>query len=586
MATKSVNIGVDLGSTGLRAAYIGEAGQIVVLTDAIAGRGLWLLCEPSPTNALGMEFPSLKSKLGTAMDIAGDGGQGKPSSLVTDAFRALKKTVETQASKPAGQVVISVPARYYASQRAALREAALQAGFDEAHLISDSIAAVIAYTARSRNGTTILVYSMGYAGFEVGLVQAARGHYRALGYEGGPVPSGQALDEFLLRTLFHLLAENNLFLDTARWNAAMWMQIRAAAQKVKEGLSVKAQVPFPLSMRTPDGRELVARMERTGFEEVIGQSIQATLGLAQGLLEQANLTPADVDIVLLSGESTRIPILQVLVEQALRRKPVLAEMEDLARGAALHAARLKAISLPTGLEPEKREEIAEGLGIPAATPALRASIVVSEATSTPLPSGHQLVLAAIASRPPTPTSNSETLLQHARELIEQGRAEQARAFLQMLIDDAQALLASIPARAPARKSTIRPRSRRAIARARQMITEGQYEEAIRQSHLAWQDSPDSPDVFEQMIDIHCQAAMSNTALEGYTDALSWLMCAYRHDESNVRVRRLLAERHYIHAKQLADYGRRQEAFQAAEQCLSWNPEHQRGKELQQALIRR
>ena len=281
----SIDIGVDFGSTGLRVAYAAQSGEIVVLADAVGARWPWLLCERSPTNRLEMAFPSLKSKLGTAVTLTVDGGQRRLTELVTEAFCAIKRTVEAQASNPVGRAVISVPARYSASQRAALREAVLQAGFADVHLINDSVAAVIAHTAQSEGGTTALVYSMGYAGFEIGLVRAMRGHYRALGYEGGTAPSGQALDELLLRALLGLLAQNNLFLDTARWDASVWMQVRAAAQQAKEGLSVNTEVPFPIPVLIPDGKRVVeARFTRAGFEEVVISSFRATLDLALELI--------------------------------------------------------------------------------------------------------------------------------------------------------------------------------------------------------------------------------------------------------------------------------------------------------------
>jgi hypothetical protein len=118
-----------------------------------------------------------------------------------------------------------------------------------------------------------------------------------------------------------------------------------------------------------------------------------------------------------------------------------------------------------------------------------------------------------------------------------------------------------------------------------MLAEGQHEAAVRESRRAWQESPNSPDIFEEMIDIHCGAAMANDAPEGYADAMNWLRLAYGYDESNAKVRALLAERSYMHARQLAEGGRRREALQAVELCLVWDPEHKKGRELRQALGR-
>lgn len=582
-----INIGVDFGSTGLRVAYVSEGGQVVVLPDAVVEPWSWLLYESHPTRGVGMLFPSLKHKLGTEEILSVRGERKRPAEVVVEAFRALKQAVEGQISKLVTQMVVSVPARYSTSQRAALRDAALQAGFADAHLVNDTVAAVIAYTAQGDDRATVLVYSMGYAGFEIGLVRAVRGHYRALGYEGGSIPSGGLIDLLILQGWFNFLAEHKLALDTRRWDAAMGLQVRAAAQMVKEKLSTDDQAIFPVSVQTPDGAEAPqVRFTRSEVEKVTTPSFRDTLELAQRLLEQTNMTSADVDTILLVGGSTRIPVLSSLVEQTLGKKPVLAEAEILAQGAALYAARLEAMPLPTGLEAEKGEEVAEGLDIPVVEATMRAAIVASESTSVRPPASEHLVLVAAAPQQQVPVPDQTAFLQYAHQLIEGGQEEQARVFLQELIHEAQAILDRIPVRAPRPKSPVHPRSRRILAMAQKMIKEGQYEEAVRQSHLAWHESKDSPDIFEQMIDIHCQAAMANPTIESYSDAQRWLMCAYGHDESNVRARQLLAERHYIQAKQLTDRGRRKDALQAIEQCLSWEPEHAQGRELQQILARR
>ena len=126
---------------------------------------------------------------------------------MTASFRGVRAAVEAQAGRPVGQAVVTVPARFLASQRVALRSAVLAAGFADVHLINDAMAAVLEGVAPDLPSSTALVFSSGYAGFEVGLIRAVRGHYRALGYDGWQVPAGQALDECVLLAMFDALAE-------------------------------------------------------------------------------------------------------------------------------------------------------------------------------------------------------------------------------------------------------------------------------------------------------------------------------------------------------------------------------------------
>jgi hypothetical protein len=615
--SQGLSIGVDFGSTGLRAAYVAE-GRAPVGPDCPGGDAgpPWILCERHPEQRLGIAFPSLKSRLGLPGSSAIDCLPMAPAEAVTRALRALKLAVEDHASRAvSGAAVITVPALFAASQRAALRAAVLAAGFSEAHLLNDAVAAVIAHTAQHPDPATVLVYAMGYSGFETALVRAAHGHYRVLGYEGGASPAGRAFDQLLLESMLGVLEERRLRLDSAGWDAARWLQIRAATERAKEGLSALQQVAFPVSLETPDGRFLGhLSLGRAGFEEAIRPLCERTLQQTASLLEQAGMTAAQVDTVLLAGGSTRIPLLRALVAGALGREPVALDDRALAHGAALFAARLQSRPVAEGAEQERAGAASRELETPADLTALRAAIAVSEA---PLPqaSGDGLVLVVGGNPGGDSAARGQALLLPAERLIEQGRTHAARSLLEEVIRQAQARLAALAALAappasaaspppappapsaassagpaaptsPAAPSPAAILARRALVRARQLLKKGQYEEAVRESHLAWQQDRDNPDVFEQMIDVHSQAAMASDGAEGYTDAQRWLMCAYSHDESNVRVRDLLAERHFLHARQLGEQGKRQQALESLEHCFSWNPEHQGARQLHLKLTRR
>jgi hypothetical protein len=575
-----LNIGIDFGSTVLRVAYVLN-GNVPEVMDERSFDRHWLFCEPPPEGGFGVVFPSLKEKIGISTKVLLDGSEHRPTEVITEVFRQLKKTVQDRTSRQVSQCVISVPARYAASQRAALREAGLGAGFADVHLINDSIAAVLSYRNNETAAATIMVYSMGYSGFELGLVRAARGHFRALAYEGGSSPTGSSFDRMFLEGWISTVS-NRFRLDRVSFDTSIWAQIRFDAQRVKEALSSKQEADFPVSLQTPDGQVRAnVVFSRKVFEEAVVPQIRSTLELHHGLLEQANLQMNEVDDLLLVGGSTRIPILQVLVEQTMR-KPVLLSPDSLARGAAVYAAGLEFKPLSSVLEGQRvSAEAAQVIG-PAIGSPLRGSLVVDE---NGVSSGQQLVL--IADAQPKRTELGETALQfleRARELMEGGERDQVRQILEETIGKAQSLLKKITSEQPQPSRAV-SRALSAMAMARKLVKQGRFEEAVRQSHLAWKQDPDSPDVFEEMIEIHCKVAMANDQLSGYQDAQRWLMCAYGHDQSNNRIRELLAQRHFLQAEELRKNGQRNEALQVLERCLTWNPEHKQGKEMRSSMER-
>ncbi len=590
----ATNIGVDLGSLGWRAAGV-IGGQVVSISpdEKKMPPDNWLLCEPSPTSGLGVSFPSLKSKIGTGARIPVAGGTRAPEEILADEFRNLRLAIGNDRAQMAGQVVVSVPASYSASRRAALRDAALIAGFTDAHLLNDSMAAVIAYTNQNKQSATALVYSMGYAGFELGLVRAARGRYRALGYEAGDAPGGAAWDEVImgswLVTLFAALSERNLVLNPhpREWNAEIWMHVRLAAQQVKETLSAAGAVTFPIGVRN-SLQPLSVEFPRPLFEEAIAPSVNATLDLAEQMLREAGLSPGALDAVLLVGGSAHIPLIHSLTETRFGQKPVELKEDALAKGAALYAMRLETASLHAAQLGEEVEEPAELSEIPTQEVTIAATVTALKAE--PAATLKEAILAAVPSTesrlaPPSPqldvtAANGETVIQHAQYLIKQGERSQAEAFLEKVIKDAQGLLDSLRR---GFSPTSNRSAERAIAKAYRLLKEGKYDEAVPQSHTAWQFAPDSPEIFDKMIDIHCQAGMAMTRVEDYERAQRWLQCAHSHDQGNMKIQQTLAERHYVQAKQLMERGRRKEAAAAVEQCLYWNPEHGKAIELSAAL---
>lgn len=576
----AINIGVDFGSTGLRAAYV-RGEEAIMLSTGVAEATPWLLCELAP-HPPGVAFPSLKSKLGKVSRMRLEGRELVPGEDVTVAFRTLCQSVEKQLGKRVAQAVVAVPARYSARQRAALREAVLAAGLKDVQLLNDTAAAVLAHCARhgEREGATLLVYGMGYSGFELGLVRAARGHLRVLGYEGGEAPAGRFFDALVIDALLTArrpAAGGEPFsADVSGWDEEAWLRAHAIAQRLKEALSEEAEVALPVAFQTPAGRLWgTVLLQRQAFAEAIAPALATTLEGAGRLLEEAGMEVGDLDEVLLTGGSTRIPRLREQLTRAFGLQPTILAAEDLARGAALQAARLRA-------EPTVADHVLAGASAPAAPVAvergLRAELTV-EGEGPAVAVGEPLVLPAKAVSAAAPAPE----LARARELLAAGREEEARGLLQSLIAEAQALLDRAGAAGPGRSSPGALLARRAFERAERDLRQGRQDYAVRESHLAWQEDRENPDVFERMLEIHCRAAASVPDPERYDDAVRWLMCAYSHDQSNTRIRQLIAERHYHQARTLHQRGESAAAAAPLGHCLALDPEHRQAQALETAL---
>jgi hypothetical protein len=583
-----VNVGVDFGSTGLRIAYAAP-GQPVQLASWSEPQPSWLGCEPVRSGRLGVAFPSLKSRLGPAGAggpagaAASGGAEPSPFELVSRALTAVRTRIEREADGKVGRTVLTVPVRYPSDQRAALRDAAQQAGLGEVQLIGDSAAAVIGHAAPSGGSGTFLVYSLGYDGCELGLVRVAGGHYRVLGYDGVGGLGGASIDHHILLLWLQTLRYHGLVSGALPLDPLTWLQLREAAQKTKEELGRRAKVSFPRSFTDRSGFEWDVVFKRDWFEPYLERVLAGSLDRAGDLLTQSGLVPADLDTVLLVGGTARLPKVAALLAQRFGREPVLVPPDQLARGAARHAGQLR-IGEPTPIGTEDR---APAIDASTSSGWEEGSELPTIVASPPAPDGTKarLVLpdGAGTAGPPAGTG-----LDEARRLAAAGQRDKAIALLKSVIDEARGLLEQLREGTP-EPPRVDPRladAKRSVAVARGLLEEGKYEEAVQAAHIAWQIAPGSPDVFDEMIDVHCRAAMTKPELDRFADEERWLTCAYGHDQSNARVRDLLAERNLLHAQQLGRLGRRDEALAAVNQSLVWDPERRAALELRQNLLRR
>jgi len=595
-----IEIGLDFGSLGCRAAcLVNEEIVEVPLESEWSDTGRWLTCELSPDSLLGVQFRTVKSRLGV-QDPEAEG-------IVREMLRELRREATRHADRPVTQIVAVVPAMYSSVRRTALRDLALEAGFTDAHLLNDGMAAAIGHAHRNPEPRTLLVITMGYSGSEVALIRAAKGHYRALGYEGTAAAGGAAFDAIMMRGCLQALVTRR------RWSAAHemppkdWLAWREMAQKLKDALSHEETVELRIAAPGESEKEVVPlRITRSDFEQAIANGTSRVLEAGERVLEIANLAVSDVDEILLAGGSSSIPVIRRLFAQKFLREPALLDAGIFAQGAAIYASRLGLLSAgETGLAPRYHEESTNGteIFIPVVNVLFAQTDSASEEeeklSQGALPgrpskvfrfklleaahSKQEATTDSAASRPDRMDSamaDRQKVLNYARRLVEQGSPHRAAGFLQGLIDDAQALLSTIPGQPSA---LIGREAAQILQNAYDLLEQGRLQQAVEFSHHAYALDPENPAVFQKMIDVHCRAGMADTSIDGYSSAMLWLKCALGHDRTNTSLHDRIAERHYLHACQKDEAGYPDEALQAAQECLYFNPEHEGAEALKRKL---
>ncbi|MFN9019678.1 MAG: Hsp70 family protein [Pseudanabaena sp.] len=357
-------VGIDLGTTNSEVAIV-ENGQARILPDADGNLMLPSCVGFSDTGKLlvGREalrqyaaapertVRSIKRWMGTdhktTLRIGGSESEETkdylPHEISAIILRSLKQRAESALGEEVTKAVITVPAYFTDAQRQATKTAGEIAGFEVLQIINEPTAAALAYDVRSEDTERVLVYDLGGGTFDVSVVEITGSVTEVLASHGNNRLGG---DDFDRRLQLHL---TDIFLKTHGVNfpdePSTQARLLQAAEEIKMELSSHAFAPVREAFLGTKGNtalHLETEVARSDFEDLIRPLVNETLEAIDRALADADLAPSDLDRVILVGGSTRVPLVQQMVDAHLNQKPVDGIQPDLcvALGAALQAGVL------------------------------------------------------------------------------------------------------------------------------------------------------------------------------------------------------------------------------------------------------
>jgi molecular chaperone DnaK len=268
--------------------------------------------------------------------------------------------VKQDAEKVIGKVthaVITVPAYFTERQRAATRKAGEQAGLIVKKIIDEPSAAAIAYGFSILKGdrTTLLVFDLGGGTFDVSIIITAmdprgKNHFEVLQIGGDNWLGGDDFDREIMSLIVEWTQEKYKVDPSS--DRSFQLLAKQAAERAKIALSTANEVSVVLpAAYVHDGRPLNIRFKltREEFEKRIRPYVDRCIAEVQKVLDQQGYEPDQIDVVLMVGGSTLVPLVYESVENYFgkgRVKQDPAPFHSVAYGAAILAATLKGIQCP------------------------------------------------------------------------------------------------------------------------------------------------------------------------------------------------------------------------------------------------
>jgi molecular chaperone DnaK len=348
-------IGIDLGTTNSCVAVM-EGGEATVIPNPEGSRTTpsvvafkndeRLVGEVGKRQAITNPntILSIKRYMGKDHKVEAEGKSFTPQEISAIILQKLKSDAESYLGEQVTKAVITVPAYFNDSQRQATKDAGKIAGLEVERIINEPTAAALAYGVEKEEEQTILVYDLGGGTFDVSLLELdGEGGFHVIATSGDNELGGDDFDQVIIDYLVSEFKKEN-GIDLSQDKAAL-QRLKDAAEKAKKDLSGVSQTQISLPFITADAsgpKHLEMNVSRAKFEELSSNLVERTMGPTRQALKDADMTPSEIDKVILVGGSTRIPAVQDAIKKLTGKDPHKGVNPDevVALGAAIQAGVL------------------------------------------------------------------------------------------------------------------------------------------------------------------------------------------------------------------------------------------------------
>ena len=365
--SKKYFIGIDLGTTFSAVSVFDETGTPKIVHNLPDGQNITPSCVTKIDDkyVVGEQARRSWTADNRSRDAAGrfklDMGtdikyhiydkEFTPTELSAMVLKKLKQDAEQQLGGDIGEAVVTIPANFPHKARESTMRAAKEAGLTVKSIINEPTAAALYYAFKGqiKMDGVYAVYDLGGGTFDISIIDVRGNDIEVLASEGDWLKYGDGRPaserNFIGGDYFDRVLQK-IVLAKYKHKAGEMADERDYdldnAEADKKSLSTRQNIKIKVL------RELI-EVSREEFESGISDEIQEAENYCKEAIKEAvknanksgkNITPSDIQGVLLAGGSTRIPLVLKSIERVFGQEPVTTTNVDeaVSMGAAVYVA--------------------------------------------------------------------------------------------------------------------------------------------------------------------------------------------------------------------------------------------------------
>ena len=346
-------VGIDLGTTNSVLAVL-ENGQPTIIHNqegsrttpsvvAFDGKEVLVGDIAKRQSAINTNstISSVKRKMGTSWTAKIGKKDYRPEEISAEILKKLKQSAVSYLGENINDAVITVPAYFDDSQRAATKDAARIAGISVSRIVNEPTAAALAYGINQTEDANILVFDLGGGTLDVSVLKISNGVFEVKSTSGDTFLGGDDWDSIIMD-----YAAKKFFKTTGvdlGGNPSAWQRLKEASEKAKVELSQKLEaditIPFLAVNKKGEPLNMDIKLTRSKLESLTKDLLERCQIPLMKAISDSGISFSDIDNVLLVGGSTRMPAVKNMVEKMTGMKPNegINPDESVALGAALQS---------------------------------------------------------------------------------------------------------------------------------------------------------------------------------------------------------------------------------------------------------